>query len=499
MKFDLQQYLVVHGPSCSSVIKKNLMERGLSDEAARQRISRTSPEVMRYWHFPLPKREAFLYLAKDFNSRDFWKRLLAAHTESRTVYAHTFHALKAYRGAVPSYLLARVSGSPVNLSKHVPVATLEAQMVSGGLLLREHDEVLGSCLVYNYHLHEGDIQTSDVRNQLLIEDILIKGVSDWLRKNGLASFNKIRTRNPEEMPVFCNHHWDITAPSYLRPLAVAQAGETANGFVVADIIFGRVTEMGIQGFISKVNRCRNIRKTRPFLAILVADSFDTEAQRLAKSTGVMLTTVSNFLGTDIARLMNNLLNTLNHAAAVAAAEPEKINRLFKELERIEGAAINVRGAMFEMLAGHMVLNTQNVNYIDLGKKVSHDGKKAEIDVIGFRGNADIKCYECKGYEVRRLVDGPVIERWLEQIQVIRRYFQNISEYRDRKLTFAYWTASDFTPEATELLESFRQRNTRLTVEWKNGDQIIETARNNAMSSVVKVLNEHYARHPLAKI
>lgn len=497
MKFDLEHHLIINGPMTSSALKTVLLAKGFTDEAARQRISRAGGQIMRFHHFPLPKREAFLYISRDYNSRVFWERLLAAHTASQSVYAHTYHAICAYRGAIPSYMLAKVSGSPVKLSKHVPVALLENRMVKGELLRREHDEVLGDCLVSHVYLHEGIRETKEVRNQILVEDILIKGAADWLRKNGLASFHKVKTRHPGEMPDFCHHHWDITAPSYLRPLSVVEGGETANGFVVADVIFGEVTEAAIAGFLGKVNRCRNLRNTRPFLAILMVESFDPGAQRLAKHAGVLLTTVNNFLGSDIAELMSSLLHTLNRAAAVAAANPEKIEKLFRGLQRIEGAAINIRGAMFEMLVGHVVLKTQNVSTIDLNKKVSADGQKAEIDVVGFRHESEIKCYECKGYEVRRLIDAELITHWLEKVQLMRRFFSSTEVFRNRKLTFAYWTSSDFTPEATALLEQFKEKNSRISIEWKNGEQIVDVAREDNLTSIVTVLHEHYAKHPLA--
>lgn len=497
MKFDIESYLLTNGPTPSSVIKKLMMDRGMSDEAARQRLSRTGTKVMRFTHFPLPKREAFMYLAKDFNTTAFWNRLLKAHSEAKTVYAHTFYAMRAYSGVIPSYLLAKVSGSPVLLKKHVPVARLETQMVSGGLLRREYDEILGDCLVSHVNFLEGIKETAGVRNQLLVEDILIKGVADWLRKNSFASYNKITVRNKNEMPTFCHHHWDISAPSYLRPLAVINKGDTENGFVVADVVFSEATELKIRGFIAKVNRCRNMQKTRPFLAMLVADSFDADAQKLAKNAGIMITTVKNFLGSDIAELMSNLLTTLNRAAAVAAVDPERINRLFNGLSRIEGAAINIRGAMFEMLVGHMAIKTQNVQTIDLNKKITFDGKSAEIDVIGHRAEAEIKCFECKGYEVKRLIDVSLIERWITQVQLIRRYFQNSEVYRDRKLTFAYWTSSSFTSEAEQLLQDFQDRNKRLKIEWKTGEQIIKIAREDKLTSIVTVLNDHYAKHPLS--
>lgn len=498
MKFDIETYLFTRGPMTSSALKKVLMDIGMSDEAARQRISRVGGEVMRFRYFPLPKRESFLYVAKDFNSRQFWNRLLSAHIEANTVYAHTFFAMRAYQGVIPAYLLAKVSGSPVRLSKHVPVSVLEEQMVKGELLRREHDRVLGECLVTHVHLHDGSHSTEQVRNQLLVEDIIIKGVSEWLKKNGLASFNKIESRCPEKMPVFSNHHWDITAPSYLQPLAIPYNGEINNGFVVADIVFGDISVDGINGFISKVKRCRNLRNIRPFLAILVADSFDKEAMRLAKNSGIMVTTVNNFLGSDIGSLMNSLLSTLNRAGAIAAANPEKINKLLNDLNRIEGAAINVRGAMFEMLVGHMVLKTQNVSTIDLNKKIHIEGKKAEIDVIAFRSEVEIKCYECKGYEVRRLIDREMIMRWIVQVQLMRRYFSSNEVYRNRKLTFEYWTSSDFSPEAIEELAEFKQRNNKITINWKNGSDILSIARDDNLTSIVNTLNDHYLKHPLSQ-
>ncbi|KII71046.1 hypothetical protein RF11_02678 [Thelohanellus kitauei] len=475
MKFDIESYLLTNGPTPSSVIKKLMMDRGMSDEAARQRLSRTGTKVMRFTHFPLPKREAFMYLAKDFNTTAFWNRLLKAHSEAKTS------------------LLRGDPVLPAGQSVWKPGASEE----TGGLLRREYDEILGDCLVSHVNFLEGVKETAGVRNQLLVEDILIKGVADWLRKNSFASYNKITVRNKNEMPTFCHHHWDISAPSYLRPLAVINKGDTENGFVVADVVFSEATELKIRGFIAKVNRCRNMQKTRPFLAMLVADSFDADAQKLAKNAGIMITTVKNFLGSDIAELMSNLLTTLNRAAAVAAVDPERINRLFNGLSRIEGAAINIRGAMFEMLVGHMAIKTQNVQTIDLNKKITFDGKSAEIDVIGHRAEAEIKCFECKGYEVKRLIDVSLIERWITQVQLIRRYFQNSEVYRDRKLTFAYWTSSSFTSEAEQLLQDFQDRNKRLKIEWKTGEQIIKIAREDKLTSIVTVLNDHYAKHPLS--
>lgn len=498
MKVDIEGLLYTHGPMASSKMKEILIKKGLSEEAARQRISRAGENIMRFPHMPLPKREAFLYLNKDYNTRNFWNALLSAHSEARSVYANTFFALRAYQGVIPAYLLAKVSGAPVKLTKHVPVKLLKDQMVRGELIRRDKDDALGACLISYVHLHEGHKSPRDVRGQLLIEEILIKGVSEWLRKNGMASFNKVQVRNPEKMPDFSHHHWDITAPSYIRPISTVANQDTQNGFVVADIVYANITEEGIQAFIAKVNRCRSLRNSRPFMAMLIAASFDNESILLARNAGVVLTTVNNFLGTDIAHLLDSLLSTLARAARVAAANPGKINELLKGINRIEGAAINLRGVMFEMLACHVVLKTQNVSNVDMNKVVTHENESAEIDVIGFRHEVEIKCYECKGYEVRRHITVDMVEKWFDRVQRIRRFYQNSEAYRDRKLTFEYWTSSTFTPEAEEKLKAFRDKNQRISVDWKDGQQILQIARQDRLNTIVDALNEHYFKHPLGK-
>lgn len=497
MKKTIEEILHRHGPMTSSALREKLIATGITEVNARQRISRAEGDVQRFTHFYLPKKEAFLYLTKDYNSRQYWNALLESHANARTVYAHTFFALRPYQGAIPAYLFSKVSGSPDKLKGQIASSRLETQLIKGSVLRKETDVVLGECLVTYINDLNGVTDTRHIRSQLLVEDILIKGVADWVRYNGLGSFHKIQVRNSQNMPSFSHHHWDLCAPSYILPIAAVQKNGMNNGFFVADIIYGDLDSKSIQAYLTKVQRCRNMRNTRPFLAMLIAERFDKEGFHLAKQAGVMATTVSNLLGKDISALLSSLLNTLNRAGAIAAANPEKINELFKGLTRIEGAAINIRGVMFEMLVGHIVLKTQNVSTVDLNKQISTEAGKAEIDVIGFRAEAEIKCYECKGYEVKRLITVEMIEKWIDRIQRIRKYYNQIQVYRDRKMTFSFWTSSDFEPEALECLLYHKQRNTKFSLDWKNGSDILAIVKEDKLNSIADVLQEHYLRHPLA--
>jgi len=55
--------------------------------------------------------------------------------------------------------------------------------------------------------------------------------------------------------------------------------------------------------------------------------------------------------------------------------------LFSTLGRIEGAAANLRGALFEMIVGFLVREREG-NTIDIGERVSDPGtgRSAEMDV-----------------------------------------------------------------------------------------------------------------------
>ncbi|HHW5418714.1 TPA: hypothetical protein ACU24Z_003783 [Escherichia coli] len=65
------------------------------------------------------------------------------------------------------------------------------------------------------------------------------------------------------------------------------------------------------------------------------------------------------------------------------------------------------------------------------------------------------------------------------------------------MTFSFWTSSDFEPEALELLLHQKQRNTKISLDWKNGRDILSIVKEDNLKSIADVLQEHYLRHPLA--
>ncbi|MCE7887026.1 MAG: hypothetical protein DYH13_05930 [Alphaproteobacteria bacterium PRO2] len=85
----------------------------------------------------------------------------------------------------------------------------------------------------------------------------------------------------------------------------------------------------------------------------------------------MATTPATLFGEDVAKALADLMDTLTNAAAVAASSPDQLEKLFQKLSGIEGSAGNLRGALFELLVGHMVRQLEGGS-IDIGAIVSCD-------------------------------------------------------------------------------------------------------------------------------
>jgi hypothetical protein len=81
-----------------------------------------------------------------------------------------------------------------------------------------------------------------------------------------------------------------------------------------------------------------------------------------------------------------------------------VGELFDKLSSIEGAASNLRGALFEMLVGHCVQKCED-GLIDIGKRLvdKATGKEADVDVFRVKEHREVWCYECKGHQPTEIV------------------------------------------------------------------------------------------------
>ena len=213
----------------------------------------------------------------------------------------------------------------------------------------------------------------EFRARKIAEDVLMDGLREWTRKLGLASYNAIEIRNDKWAPKFSTFYWDLTGPSYLLPLVSGGREDHKPGFFVADVFCdGTLDVPHIQYFLRKVRMLKAMRRVVPFMPVLLADGYTKEALRAGRAAGIVMATTRNLFGDTVAEALSSLIDTLTRAAAVAACNPERVIDLLKDLKAIEGAAGNLRGALFEMIVGYLVREVEG-NTIDI-REIVYDPK-----------------------------------------------------------------------------------------------------------------------------
>ncbi|KQV41651.1 hypothetical protein [Rhizobium sp. Root1204] len=120
--------------------------------------------------------------------------------------------------------------------------------------------------------------TQDVRARLITESVLLKAISDWSRKLGLVSYEKVATRDGEQIPRVGTFAWDLTAPSYRSFLTKSDGDKQKPGFLACDILLGeKIGVGGIRPFLQKCHSLRPLRNVGPTIQMFVADSFSHDA------------------------------------------------------------------------------------------------------------------------------------------------------------------------------------------------------------------------------
>jgi hypothetical protein len=488
-----------------------LQGQGVPAATARKRIERAPPEVQKLKNLRFPHNERFVYLKEQWNTEEFWSALLQALDTTGSVFGLALHALKARGGIVPKAHFSIISGSPEFLKKHVPAQGVLQRGLDIGLFRLETHARLGECVTYGERLPLQSIPLKVVHARRLIEELLLHALKDWLRNLGLGSYESVLLRTggtpdgtpTDEQPRFGQFRWDLTAPSYMHPLlTLDRKQKKVPGFVVADVVLGTtLTEQQVLAFLNKCEVMRHQRKTRPFLAFLIADHFERSAFARGKSQGVILARPGALLGEEVGAALKTLLSTLTNAADAMAQNPRVVDELMTSLGKIEGAAGNLRGALFELLVAHLVRENEG-GRTELGVEVADPtGRKAEIDILRVKGAQEVAVYECKGKSPNARVSREEAEKWLNvSIPRIEAYIRTHPELHDCRIrTFEFWTSGTFHPEARQLLQRAKESAKRCNIHFRDGEGVLEYARSVRDTHFIAMLNQHFLKHPLAQI
>lgn len=496
MSDDIAQLLLDEGPGLSGELLLRLQETGLSRDAARKRLSRRSGSVKTLSGLTFPKNARFYFHEDQFGRHDYWKALYRAITDGSPAYGPALAGMVAHGGIVPKAFFPIVSGAPIKQKGRTGSDAVLSRLEAVGVL-RQY--TLGNMPVVALQDPLSNVDEDGLAARLTVQTVLLDAVADWARKLGLVSYNKVRVRHRDDpLPLFGTHAFDLTGPSYLAPMVRYTDGKPSPGAIVCDAYTGQLDLPAARGFIRKCTTSRNLRRLSPFLPVLIADGFTPDAFNAVRAEGIVATKPSALFGREVARGLAGLLETLRHASAIAVSNPDVIETLFGQLGHIEGAAANLRGALFELIVGHVV-HREGALSIDVGRRVRlSDSESLEIDVF-FYSPSKVRVIECKGYAPSHLVGAEEVAEWIKKkAPRIHKHFRVQDNYQNRVFRFEFWTSGSFTDDARQLAASISASTSRYEVELVAGPDVRARIGNVNAPGLGKVFDEHYAKHPITR-
>lgn len=493
------------GPCLTSDLIQDMIDEGVAPAAARQRLSRAKSSYTKLAGIQFEKRARFIYLDSQFATHDYWKGLERAFREHGMSYWCAIAGLRAREGACLKSQFPIVCGAPLMRKGQIAPDTILERLKAVGVLKETTEENFPEPLVTLNPMNFGVIETSGLRALNVAENVAIHAIHEWARRVGLGSYAAFRLRNGSELPVVSSVAWDITAPSYARPLARFSNGQMKPGFFVSDVVLGvRLSVEAVEVFIRKHDMASAPLGVAPIMPFLVADWFDQEAYDAARSAGVIAVTVEQLLGKTLAAALQALVQILSDLGATASVNAEKIEMVLNELTRIEGAAQNLRGDLFELVIGNVVKVIEKGS-LSVGREIRHrtQALKAELDVwLNYEDFNNTLIIECKAKVPGSKVSEAEVRKWYEKkISRIVEILRSEPYYSERILRFEMWTNGLFHPKALAWLKDKKTEfeDEGYSVGWRDGVAVKRYCNKVRDKAIQNILREHYFNHPLTKL
>ncbi len=491
------------GPCLSTELVAVLVEAGVAPATARQRVSR-SQEIKKLAYLVFPRGARFVYLQSDYASPEFWQALVKRLLLHSTSYGGGLVALMARGGVMPVKHFLIACGSPIAQKGHIP-----AQGVLDRLRIAELVRVfdfpgIGECVELAQTVDATPWELNRLRARLNTEAVLLSAVKDWARNLALVSYNTVSLRDEEEGPPRVGtFNWDLTGASYLAPLTQwDKAGNKIKpGYLVCDVLLGvNVAANELQPFINKCVTLRALAKVGRCMQVFVADGYTADAFALAKENGIIPATAASLFGLEVAKALRELTDVLKEVY-LRPDSFDKVAAVFDKLSHIEGAATNLRGALFEYMIADLIRQSDAYTSIELNQLLKDDaGGKAEVDVLVYHSNQSVRCIECKGYKPGGTIPDDMVEAWLkERIPVMRRSLQTNWSWRECRQVFEYWTSGILSERAHELIADEAARVKRYDFRIVEGEKLALLIAATNSTALKKTFRQHFQTHPLNEV
>ncbi len=499
----VQEALQRLGPSLSTKVASYLMNTyALTSTTARQRISRSGPDVLKLKGIRFPHRAEFIYLRSQYGSQIFFNRLISTLEETNIAYYYGLSALNSRGGILPINHFKIACAAPKMQSKQITVDLMIENLLATRLIKSITIPGIGECLALN-NFSEQDMYENhlDLKARVIAERIALQAIKEWVRRLGLGSYDMVLIRDEsEDIPSAGPNYWDLSAPSYIYPLLGNKNSKGAKkpGSIVCDIYLGRMTIDGIKGFIKKCHNVRGFPNVSPMLQIFVADTYPSEVITEIKRIGAIAATMDTIFGKDVAQAIRELSAILK-TTAKKIDDFEKLNHIFSSLTRIEGAANTLRGCLFEYISAAIARYYYSTDNIQVSKIVKDSiGNEAEIDVFVIARGGKLTIIECKGHKPMGYVDDKEVEKWIQKrIPTVRGYIKNHPDYYKFEQNYEIWTNGRLTEKSKLFISTEQQKTDKYNISFREGDEIEKIARDSMDVGLHKSYIQHFTKNPLA--
>ena len=487
MKNKIEQLLNIHGPMLSGELARHYESvYKVSNEAARQALSRVGHPVFKITKLSFEKNQKFFYLEKQFMSERFISALLNAiekHSKINSIYISAFLSQNGYvsKELLPAFVSAPV-GKVKKHKMHDRIITdlIQSQIIS------EFDET--RWMLNPAFNRSGTLNVSRSTGLEVAKKQIVSDFAAWAGKMNLSAYSSVHILSKEAQ--VGNFQWAFTAPSYIHPLFDIK--KSRPGFVVADVFYGKMAKkQDIQFFIDKVNVIRSFRNLPTFLPILIVDRIEQDALSYLKENKIIVAIINNIFDTKYSELLGDIVNLFTNASAIISSNPGKLEELFVEIGKSEGRFNNLAGDMFELLVGHYY-HELGCNFLEIKKviPIPDERKSREIDIL-VRKDGCMYIAECKA--TRSMIDEKFVDEWLgTKIPQIRKWlFEKHNE--TQKHIFQLWSIGGFTDGAETLLQRRQGDVTKYEIEFYNKGQMREIALRNNTRTFLALLDQHFKK------
>lgn len=479
----IAQLLRKNGPLLSGDLARLYeKEYGVSNEAARQAVSRARPPVKKLYKIKFDKNQVFCYLEDQFMGEKYVAALMMAiENHSKTVFSF-IQAFTAQNGVVSKKLLPTFTSAPVGKVKgHRIFFDILQKLVDAQIIIESGEETYSiSPMFYSA------ANAHRARGLEVVKNVITQDFHNWARDINMVAYGQGKCLF--ETPNFGQFQWSYTAPSYIQPLFSLESQKP--GFIVADVFYGKTaTVHSIRFFVEKINVLRSYKNIAPFLPVMLVDKIDRDALEYLKENKVMVAVLHNLFSDKYTELLADLVNVFTNASAIIANDPSQLYVLFETIRKNEGRYNNLAGDLFELLVGSH-FSYLGCQFLKLQDEVFdlETGKKRELDLVVFKDGKYI-VIECKAQKAK--LDEKFVRKWLtDNVPVIRKCL--IDRYRTDKIDFQLWSLSGFDDAALGLLKKAKEETKKYEIEYYESDQMIANAKKAGDQHFVEIMNQHFS-------